>query len=521
MRPWLAPTVGLAIVLAAGTAAAERVRTTGTTKVYKRTGEQSAVVTRVREGTTLDVIATSGRWLKVRANGRTGWITRASVVSLAPDLPRNTRRRPFVDGRSLDRTAGGDAPHDRIGEDATDGEGDGRDGGDAGDDDADGDDDDGDDDRDAGARVRRPPRGERPVRIEVRRPARDADDDRDRDADDDDADADDDDADAADADADADRADATPVLTVRVARTPLYDRPSREADEVTTLRAGERLVLLEEHRSGRWLRVEVADDEALSGYVARDAVARPGAAATGRAITASARLGFASIGGTFHSDGAMLGEGPPADYPFGSTAVSLAIGGEATFPLTGRLRGGGLARYLGCVAMPGISYEGESVGFTTHDVDLLALGGYELGGARGTGVWLRGGVHFARFAVSDLANKARIPVETALGPMVGAAVRVARLTPKLGADASVDVMPTANRAQTKNQTDGQLAATRTVWLQLAATYAWRPRWRLEGGYQLAYTSSRWAGASDRHMSATGATRTDLAHVLAVGVARPF
>ena len=105
--------------------------------------------------------------------------------------------------------------------------------------------------------------------------------------------------------------------------------------------------------------------------------------------------------------------------------------------------------------------------------------------------------------------------------MVGAAVRVGRLTPKLGLDASVDLMPTANRAQTKNQTDGQLAATRSLWLQLAATYAWRPHWRLEGGYQLGYSATRWVGPSDRHMDATGATRTDLAHVVNVGVARPF
>src|SRR4051812_40385036 len=102
MRATFAAVVVLLMVLA-GAAAAERVRTTGSTKVFKRTGEQSAVVTRVSKGTTLQVVATSGRWLKVRVNGRTGWVTRSSVVSLdAAVLPRNTRRRPFVDGRSLD-----------------------------------------------------------------------------------------------------------------------------------------------------------------------------------------------------------------------------------------------------------------------------------------------------------------------------------------------------------------------------------------------------------------------------------
>jgi hypothetical protein len=344
--------------------------------------------------------------------------------------------------------------------------------------------------------------------------------DRDRadDTDHDDPDRTDTDADSADADADA---DAAPMLTVRVARAPLYQRPSRKARAVLTLREGDRLILLEEHRSGDWLRVEVADDDAVSGYIAKDAVGEPGGGRAGRTLTASARLGFASIGGSFHSDGAMLGGGPPPDYPFGSTAMSLAIGGEATFPVASRMLAGASARYLGCLAVPGIAYQGQSVGFATHDLDLLAVGGYDLRGPRAITLWARAGLHVGSFSVSDLANNARIPAETVLGPMLGAAVRVRRLTPRIGAEASLDVMPTASRAQTKNQTDGQLAATRSLWLQLAGTYAWRPHWRLDAGYQLGYAATRWVGASDRHMSATGATRTDLAHVLSVGVTRPF
>ena len=521
--------LGLALVpallaLTVSAAAAEKVRTTGSTKVYKRTGEQSAVVTRVEKDTTLQVLATQGRWLKVRVNGRTGWVTRASVISLNAALPRNTRRRPFVDGRSLGRDDAGDAPDDRVGADAVDGEGDGREvrGGDDR------------DDRDD------------QVRVEVRKPARgdDRDDDRrkparepaDRDDDrrkpnpepDDRArergeDAGDDDTgrDAGDDAGDDDGDTGPPVLTVRSAEAPLYPRPSRDADALRTLRAGDEVVLLEEHRSGRWLRVELPDGDEV-GYIAVEDVARPDPTGpAGRTIAASARLGFASIGGDFHSDGAMLGAGPPPDYPFRSAAISLALGAEATFPIARRFLVGGSARYLGCLATPGIAFAGESVGFTTHDIDLLAVGGYDLRHARGITVWARAGLHVGRFSVSDLANKARLPVETVLGPMVGTAVRVRRVTPKVGAEASFDVMPTARRAQTKNQADGQLAATRSIWLQLAVTYAWRPSWRVEAGYQLGYAGSRWVGPSDRHMSATGATRTDLAHVLGVGIARPF
>ena len=115
-----------ATLLVIGHADAERVRTTDTVKVYRDSGEQSGVITKVAEGTTLTVLKTDGRWLKVRVNGRTGWITRSNVASLdGDDLPRNTRRRPFVDGRSTRRGWGDGAPDDRTGVDAVDTGGDG------------------------------------------------------------------------------------------------------------------------------------------------------------------------------------------------------------------------------------------------------------------------------------------------------------------------------------------------------------------------------------------------------------
>src|SRR5687768_17431575 len=102
---------GLLMVLVVPLASAERVKTTQSTKVMKRPGEDQAVVTRVKKGRTLTVIAKQGRWMKVRVNGRTGWVARSTVQSAEAreDLPRNTRRRPFVDGRSTRRGWGGDA----------------------------------------------------------------------------------------------------------------------------------------------------------------------------------------------------------------------------------------------------------------------------------------------------------------------------------------------------------------------------------------------------------------------------
>src|SRR5262245_17007051 len=110
MLAW--PSIGLA----------EKVKTNQSTKLYTRAGEQSPVLLKLKAGQTMTVLAKDGRWLKVRVSGRTGWIPR-SKVDMPPDedeISRNTRRRPFVDGRGTKRGFGGESgPEDRVGADAT------------------------------------------------------------------------------------------------------------------------------------------------------------------------------------------------------------------------------------------------------------------------------------------------------------------------------------------------------------------------------------------------------------------
>src|SRR5579862_7209684 len=112
------------LAIASARARADEVRTTHTTKILKRPGEQSPVVIRVSAGHEMEVLEEQGRWLKVKVEGHEGWVTRTSVESTteAREVQRNTRNRPFVDGRSLRRGWSGDAPDDRVGEDATGGD---------------------------------------------------------------------------------------------------------------------------------------------------------------------------------------------------------------------------------------------------------------------------------------------------------------------------------------------------------------------------------------------------------------
>src|SRR3954451_16109842 len=114
----------------AGTAGAEKVKPNQPTKLYAHPGEQGKVVVKVKSGQTMTVLAKEGRWLKVRVQGRTGYVPR-SKVDLPDDdgeIARNTRRRPFVDGRGTRRGGAGEGPDDRVGADAVgDGEeGDGK-----------------------------------------------------------------------------------------------------------------------------------------------------------------------------------------------------------------------------------------------------------------------------------------------------------------------------------------------------------------------------------------------------------
>src|SRR3954462_8695946 len=108
MRVW-APIIVLAAAALFGTAHAEKVKANQSTKVFSRPGEQAKVVLKVKSGQGMTVLAKEGRWIKVRVQGRTGFVPRSTVdMSDDDEIVRNTRRRPFVDGRSTKRGFGGD-----------------------------------------------------------------------------------------------------------------------------------------------------------------------------------------------------------------------------------------------------------------------------------------------------------------------------------------------------------------------------------------------------------------------------
>jgi hypothetical protein len=111
------------------------------------------------------------------------------------------------------------------------------------------------------------------------------------------------------------------------------------------------------------------------------------------------------------------------------------------------------------------------------------------------------------------------------GPTLGVALAIPRLTPTLGARASLDTMFLgASRTQTANLEDGASPSSKAVWVGLALTYKWKPDMNLEGAYNLAYATTDFGApvaTSQRLHTGTAVSRTDIYHAVTFGIAKAF
>ncbi len=489
---------------------AEKVKTNQTAKLYSRAGEQSPVILKLKSGQTMTVLAKDGRWIKVRVSGRTGWIPRSKVDMPEEDeeLARNTRRRPFVDGRSTPRGFGGESgPDDRIGADATG---------------------DGDDAPRSSGKV---------ARNDARNDAKSDDDDRPARkksrGDDDDAKpgkksrgGDDDDAKAGNGDDDGDDAkEATRPMAHVAKTTDIYNEPSASSDASFT--AGPKTALYVVEDKGKWTFVE--NDEGDAGYVLTSKldIDAPAAGSHTRMIDLRGRLGFAQVNQSVSTPG---GTAPvPDNYSAGSLSVGIALGAEVLYPYQKRYwLGGELAYTYTTTLFGGIQNMNATTGFSFHNFNLRALGGYDLQNKYGMIAFGRLGYHYDSFQVSDVANfsvnTAKIPNQIIQGPTIGAGLAIPRLTDSLSLQASMDLMLIgASLEQTKNLEDGTGPGAKAVYLGSALNYRWKPKIDIQGTLDLGYTSISFDGkapaTSMRGHTGTGpSSGSDFNVTLAVGVA---
>lgn len=508
--------------LLGATAHAEQVEARNAADVFAAPGEQSRVVTRVRAGKEMTVLQTKNRWLKVRVNGRTGWITRSNVttVELAEPAPRAKRRRPFVEGRSTRRGSRGKGPSDRIGGDATDEEID----------------DEADDDDDARlkrerkrARVKRKKAQAREMDEEV------LDEDEDEalasgeEADDDEDDAGEDEEDKEDEEEDEEEKEPErEFVVVKVASAKIYEEASVKSEEIESASEGAKLFVVE--RDGKWIKVE--DENGNAGWVkaskVEDGFSGPGYQWEKFAKRARANLGYASLTQNFTSNGAV----DPA-YKLSSAAAVLSIGGDVLYDYSADYLIGGDVGYRLHIASPGIRYsDGENavnIGYKVHQLDLGVRGGKKLSKKSGMAAYGRLGYHYERFGINNVSdfekNLAYLPSEILQGPTIGAIFEMPKLTEKFAIRASLDYLKfLASRKQTVNLEDGATASPSALWLNLGTVYDWKPAWKITGDYQFTYAKTSWSGAVDgsmRPQMATEASRKDSMHLLMIGLGRVF
>jgi hypothetical protein len=490
---------------------AEKVKTNQSAKLYSRAGEQSPVILTLKSGQTMTVLAKDGRWVKVRVSGRTGWVPRSKIdlPSDEDEIARNTRRRPFVDGRGTKRGFGGEGgPDDRIGADATG---------------------DGDDAPQPSGKVARNDEGDRPAR----KPSRGDDAKPTKKSRGDDGDArparksrgDDDDARPAKDGEDGDDAKEAVRPTAHVAKTTdIYNEPTAGSDASFT--AGPKTALYVVEEKGKWTFVE--NDEGDAGYVLTSKldIDAPAGGSHTRMIDLRGRLGLAQVNQSVSTPG---GTSPvPDNYSAGSSSIGIALGAEVLYPYQKRYWLGGELGYAYTTTLfGGIQNMNKTIGFSFHNLNLRALGGYDLEDKRGMIAFGRLGYHYESFQVANVSdftqNTAKIPSQIIKGPTIGAGLAIPRLTDSLGVQAGLDLLLIGGRLeQTKNLEDGTGPGAKALYFGSALNYRWKPKIDIQGTLDIGYTSISFDGAaptsSMRGHTGTGpSSGSDLNVTLAVGV----
>jgi hypothetical protein len=498
-------------------ARAEKVKTNQTAKLYTRAGEQSPVLLKLKSGQTMTVLAKDGRWLKVRVSGRTGWVPRSKVdMPDDEEIGRNTRRRPFVDGRGTKRGFGGESgPEDRVGADAT---GDG-------------------DEPKAKPRSSEKPTKSSKSRSETRgeddeggdtrtRSRRSSQRERDEDSDDDVADTGDGDKGAGKADDDS--GDAQRPRAHVAKRTAILNEASKDSDEAFTADSRTDLFVLTE--KGKYTMV--TNEEGDVGYVLTSNLEIDDAVDAGprrRSLNGRARIGWTFVRQSVSTPGGPLSL--PDNYNASSSSLTIALGGTALYPYSKRYWIGADLAYDYDKAVPGIGYHGQTTSFTLHNFNLRALAGYDLQKSNGMIVFGRLGYHYESFQVSDYANleknTAKLPSQIISGPMLGAALAIPRFTQDIGLRFSLDaILFGASVEQTKNLEDGVGPSAKAVFVGASLTYRWKPNMDLQFTYDLEYMKKSFSGMAPAtsmrgHTGMGTSSGADFNNTISGGIAYAF
>ena len=574
--------VVLCVVLGvSGHAFADKVRTNQEAKLFAKPGEQEKVILKLKEGQAMTLLSEDGRWIKVRVQGRTGYVTRTKVdMPEGAQIARNTRRRPFVDGRGTKRGFGGEeGPGDRVGADAV---GDNVQKPD--DDDADKGDKDkadkGDKDKaDKGKKPKAKPvddddeedvkvdKGKKPVAkpaAKGAKPKADDDDDDDTKADkgkkpaakpaakpttkgkDDDIKAsdDDDDDDSADAkgskgdkgdkgdDKSDDKADDKSDDDRKVAhvseKSSVYNDPTAESDESFVAKPAD--VLYPDEVKGKW--TFVSSEEGDAGWIESSKldVGGGGGGMTTRVIDLTARLGLTFISQSLASAG---GTGTFDKYTDSTSTAGITLGGTILYPYKKKYVLGADLQYMYGSTLSTVGVQlpmtagMQTSGFALTDFKLRGMAGYDFHKSNGMVFYGLLGVRYEAIQIHDFndmtKNTALMPSESYAGMTLGLALAIPRLTDKIGAAIGIDAeLIDLGVSQTKNLQDGASPSASAYLIGAVFNYRWRPEYDFRLSYDLVLTSYDFGApvmTSARAHTGTDTTRSDMFNTLMFGIVR--
>jgi len=542
LRLWIGGAVVVASLLAWTTdGRAETIKAKNTTSVYTSQGEKSRVVTRVPSGKTMTVLRKEGRWIKVRVNGLTGWITRSSATTGAAARATTTSNRKvsFVEGRSRKEKLE-TGPTDRVGADAVDEEQFDEDMSEV-DDSGDGKPNARDEDEEEAAPRKRVAVREKKPRKKAQKPARDEEEsfgDEEGESEGDAETSGDEAAEETGESGEEEEESSGGDMVVVVTDVKLRSKPSKKSKSGERVSAGDELSVIE--RDGDWIKVATADGE--EGWVKAEDVGEQGAYRYKKlGLVANAGLAYRAVGQAFSSSSTD----PLGNYSISSGTAMLAVGGDLIYDYSKKyLVGGDLGfGYTSTSPGPGIRFndpEGgmpADIGFNILQVDLGAKGGYKISERSGLAGYVRLGYHYERFSVNNTtdfeSNTARLPSEILQGATIGLLFELPRFYNKYSARVGLDYLSSSTlgkREQTAGLEDGELSKVSALWATARGTYQWKEKMQLSGTYQYASSKTDFDGlpaeSQRRHIEGTAAdgyeaARKDRIHTFMIGLTRAF
>jgi Bacterial SH3 domain len=499
---------------------AEKATTNQPTTVFSRAGEQAPVILKVPAGQLMTVIAKDGRWIKVRVSGRTGWVPRTKVdlPKETDDLARQTRSRPFVDGRGTTRGFNGErGPDDRIGADATGegaepGKGEKVEPGEKGEKVATG---------EKGEKGEKPAavdpkpgkgeKGEKPAAVDPKPGKGEKGEKGEKPAAVDPKQGKGEKGEKGETTAKVDPPDepgddpsptTRPIAHVSKTTT-VFNAPSAKSASVFTAQPKTALYIGEQN--GKWTFVE--NDEGDPGYVltselkvermdgTKGELAMDGPRR--RMMDIRAGVGVAFLRQAFATQGSTSAV-PPDNYAAQSPSILASLGASLMFPFGGRGWFGTELGYDYNKALPGAQYNGQTTSFSYQILNFRLALGLDLKRPSGAILLVRAGVHYDAFQVPDFAdftkNTITLPNQNIFAPTIGGALVVPRLGQKVSFRLSVDAIAFgASVQQTKNLEDGINPDAKAVFLGLGLGYRIGPSMVLQTTYDLGYTAVSFGG----------------------------